>query len=225
MALVRGLCVVLGALLALLPLARSGAEPRDKPEGGRTAPQNPRSRAESHYAAGVEAFAAKRYREAADQFEKADTIAPNSAYAYNVGLALERLGDNGGALQAYREYLKRKRGAANAVDVLERIERLETALAEQGLRLLSITSTPAGAALSIDGAAVGVTPWVSELSAGRHRIRISLSGYSPVLRDIDLSSTRTSNLDFRLARTREPTHRPQKRPAPNAQAEPNNGHF
>lgn len=200
-------------LLALLPQTPSLAGEPSKDRAAATPRTDQRVEAEIRYKKGVEAFRAKRYREAADHFEKADNLAPSSAYAYNVGLALDKLGDTGGALQAYRQYLKRRLNADNATVVLERIHRLEAKLAEQGLRQVTITSSPLGAEVAIDGAAVGVTPWTSEIAAGTHRIRISLDGYSPVLRKIELTSTRTTDLDFRLARTREA---PTARPRPNA---------
>jgi tetratricopeptide (TPR) repeat protein len=205
----RSVAVVFAAL-ALLPQTPSSArEPSQEEATERTSkPPGPRTEAEIRYSRGVEAFRARRYREAADEFEKADELAPSAAYAYNVGLALDRLGDTGGALEAYRQYLRRRLNADNAGDVLARIARLEAKLAEQGLRQLTITSQPPGAAVAIDGAAVGVTPWTSELPEGSHRVRISLQGYATVLRKIDLSSTRTRDLDFRLARTREPEKRP-----------------
>lgn len=165
-------------------------------------PQSRRELARAAYASGVEAYRAGRYREAADYFEKADQFLPSAAYSYNVALANDKIGDVGGALQAYRSYLKRRVGAPNAKDVLGRIEALEKKLAQQGLRQLSVSSEPSGALVSIDGAAVGVTPWIGEIAEGRHRVRISLEGYSPVVRSVDLTSTRARDIDFRLARTR-----------------------
>jgi tetratricopeptide (TPR) repeat protein len=160
-----------------------------------------REMAEARYLSGVESFRARRYREAADLFEEADQLSPSAAYSYNVALALDKLGDTGGALHAYRQYLRRRLRAPNARAVLEKIALLEQKLADQGLRQVTITSEPLGAAVSIDGAAVGVTPWTGELTPGGHRIRISLTGYAPLLRKIDLVGTRARDLDFRLART------------------------
>ena len=105
--------------------------------------------------------------------------------------------------------------------MLQRIAVLEQALAEQGLRQLTISSEPSGAAVSIDGAAVGNTPWTGEIAPGRHRIRISLKGYAPLVRMVDLAGTRARDLDFRLARTTEasPAPAPAKaRTAPKSNA-------
>jgi tetratricopeptide (TPR) repeat protein len=205
----------LSLLLGFLPQGTSSAREQFAQDGASELASGQRTEAEIRYKKGVEAFRAKRYREAADEFEKADQLAPSAAYAYNVGLALDKLGDVGGALQAYRQYLKRRLNATNAAVVLARIERLEAKLAEQGLRQVTITSEPRGAEVSIDGAAVGVTPWTSEIPAGGHRIRIALKGYAPVVRKIDLNSTRARDLDFRLARTRSSS---EARPAPRSNA-------
>jgi tetratricopeptide (TPR) repeat protein len=176
--------------------------------------------AEARYRAGVESFRERRYREAADYFEQADELFPSAAYSYNVALALDKIGDTGGALHAYRQYLRRRLAAPNAATVLQRIAALEQALAEQGLRQLTISSEPSGAAVSIDGAAVGNTPWTGEIAPGRHRIRISLKGYAPLVRMVDLDSTRARDLDFRLARTTEasPARTPKARTAPKSNA-------
>jgi len=175
--------------------------------------------AEARYLSGVESFRARRYREAADHFEEADELYPSAAYSYNVALALDKLGDTGGALHAYRQYLRRRLGAPNTAAVLDRITALEEKLAAQGLRQVTISSEPAGAAVAIDGAAVGSTPWTGEISPGRHRIRISSKGYASLVRTVDLgNSTRARDLDFRLARTTEavapPRPKAKERSAP-----------
>jgi tetratricopeptide (TPR) repeat protein len=202
--------------LLLLPLwLMPCAELSAQSNSATSAPQTRRELARAAYASGADAYRAGRYREAADYFEKADQFLPSAAYSYNVALANDKLGDVGGALQAYRSYLKRRVGASNAKEVLERIEVLELRLAQQGLRQLSVSSEPSGALVSIDGAAVGVTPWIGEIAEGRHRVRIILKGYSPVVRSVDLTSTRARDLDFRLARTRAEA---ELRPKPKANA-------
>jgi tetratricopeptide (TPR) repeat protein len=159
--------------------------------------------AEARYQSGVESFRARRYREAADHFETADELFPSAAYSYNVALALDKLGDTGGALYAYRQYLRRRLRAPNTPAVLDRIRALEQKLADQGLRQITVISRPSGAAVSIDGASVGTTPWTGEIPPGRHRVRIDSKGYAPVVTVVDLASTRARDLDFRLARTTE----------------------
>jgi serine/threonine protein kinase len=45
---------------------------------------------------------------------------------------------------------------------------------------LRVTSNPTGAAVSIDGSDVGVTPWRGELTRGEHQLQVTHPGYSPV---------------------------------------------
>jgi tetratricopeptide (TPR) repeat protein len=214
------LLAVAGLVVSLGYIPGAQAEPEASPLPSSKASDR-KELAEARYRVGVESFRQRRYREAADYFEQADELYPSAAYSYNVALALDKIGDTGGALHAYRQYLRRRLAAPNAATVLQRINALEQALAEQGLRQLTISSEPIGAAVSIDGAAVGNTPWTSEIAPGRHRIRISLKGYAPLVRMVDLASTRARDLDFRLARTTEasPAPAPAKaRTAPKSNA-------
>lgn len=206
-----GLLLIAAALAALL-----GPSPVAFAQSEGTLPSSKASdrkaRAEERYLAGVEAFRARNYRDAVEHFEAADALYPSAAYSYNIALAFDKIGDTGGALKAYRQYLRRRVGAPNSRAVLERIAVLEQRLAEQGLRQLTVTSAPLGAAITIDGASVGTTPWTGEIAPGRHRLRISAKGYASVERLVDLQSTRARDLDFRLARTTEGVVRPQLAP-------------
>jgi hypothetical protein len=72
-----------------------------------------------------------------------------------------------------------------------------------GKTALSLTSEPASARISIDGAPTQIrTPaTITSLSAGEHRIALTARGYRRWEKTIDFSSARTLNLDVRL----EPT--------------------
>jgi hypothetical protein len=48
------------------------------------------------------------------------------------------------------------------------------------LGTLQIMSVPSGAAVAVDGSAVGVTPFDRELAAGEHTVSLSLTDYAPV---------------------------------------------
>jgi tetratricopeptide (TPR) repeat protein len=213
------LLAAVGLVVSLGYIPNVQAEPEGSPLPSPKASDR-KELAEARYRAGVESFRERRYREAADLFEQADELFPSAAYSYNVALALDKMGDTGGALHAYRQYLRRRLAAPNAATVLQRIAVLEQTLADQGLRQLTVSSEPSGAAVSIDGAAVGNTPWTGEIAPGRHRIRISLKGYAPLVRMVDLAGTRARDLDFRLARTTEasPARTPKARTEPKSNA-------
>ena len=55
---------------------------------------------------------------------------------------------------------------------------------QQGPATLSVTSTPPGARVSIDGELKGTTPFDAPVLAGKHVVRISLEGYIAVEREV-----------------------------------------
>ena len=61
-----------------------------------------------------------------------------------------------------------------------------------------VTSTPAGAAVAIDGAGSFVTPFDSPLKPGTHAFTISKLGYAPVQRKLDVAAGKTASLDVLL---------------------------
>jgi cytoskeleton protein RodZ len=64
--------------------------------------------------------------------------------------------------------------------------------AVSGKVILSVTSTPAGASVLLDGIRIGVTPLVNApVTAGSSReLRVELPGYKPSVKTVDLSSNR-----------------------------------
>ncbi len=60
---------------------------------------------------------------------------------------------------------------------------------------LSITTTPAGAHVFVDGNFAGETPLDVDLADGHHSVRITLHGYEEVVRELDAESGRRDRLD------------------------------
>jgi len=73
-----------------------------------------------------------------------------------------------------------------------------------------VRSTPAGAAVAIDGQAVGSTPLTTrELEAGTHVVRVSRDGYAAEQRRVTITSARPSqSLTIDLARERRGAQAP-----------------
>src|SRR4051812_2701284 len=67
--------------------------------------------ARERFKQGAQAYSEGRYKDAIDLFLDADRLAPNPAFAYNIGLAYEELGDATNALRWYRSYLRDLPGA------------------------------------------------------------------------------------------------------------------
>jgi tetratricopeptide (TPR) repeat protein len=154
--------------------------------------------ARTHYAAGVAAYSAGRFREAVNEFIAADRLAARPALSYNIARAYDRLGDVANALQYYREYLRREAGAANAGETKDRVRELEAALAQKGVQQLSVRSEPSGASLRIDDRLVGTTPWTGELQPGAHRLTMTLRGYEERSRAFELPAAHAMDIDLRL---------------------------
>ena len=64
---------------------------------------------------------------------------------------------------------------------------------------LSISSSPQGARVQVDGVARGVTPLrLSQLPAGPHKVRVSYEGYRPVVRTVRLEPGKSVTLGVNL---------------------------
>jgi TonB family protein len=66
------------------------------------------------------------------------------------------------------------------------------------MSVLAISSTPPGAAVTIDGRAVGTTPTRLDVTAGRHVVRLEQAGHAPVSREIDLVAGQAEALELAL---------------------------
>jgi hypothetical protein len=81
-----------------------------------------------------------------------------------------------------------------------------------GTGRVSVMTTPAGARVAVDGAAVGATPIEHGLRAGPHVVDVTLDGFHPVRRDIDVGKDKTVALELTMT--------PSDRPLPGAKRGP-----
>jgi tetratricopeptide (TPR) repeat protein len=150
------------------------------------------------YEAGSQAFTEGRYKDAIDIFLAGDRIVANAAFAFNIGLAYEKMGDDARALNWTREYLRRKPDAEDRGEALARIAKLEHALQAKGLQQVTVLSTPGGATVIVDGRPVGVTPWTGEIPPGSHQIRAQLAGHVDAVTELQLTPERASDVSLTL---------------------------
>jgi hypothetical protein len=151
---------------------------------------------------GVAAYERRRYDEAIERFQQADRVATSPAFAYNIALAFERKGDDAQALRWSREYLRRDPGAQDRAELEVSIREYERRLAERGLMQVTITSSPVGASLAIDGEPVGVTPWTGEMAPGPHILDVMLPGRGVVRRSFDLAADRAIDVHVDMVAAR-----------------------
>lgn len=63
---------------------------------------------------------------------------------------------------------------------------------------VTLTSTPKGAAVTLDGQAVGVTPWRGPLSAGAHAVSLTLDGYEALDATLEVGGQQPTSRAFTL---------------------------
>jgi tetratricopeptide (TPR) repeat protein len=171
----------------------------DDPAAGDAAEKERKQQeAMAKYQQGAKAFAEKRYKDAIDLFLAADSIAKASAFAYNAGLAYEKMGDTANALRWTREYLRRKPDAKDSFAAKQRIRRYELALKKKGVQQVTVLSEPCGATVLVDDDPKGVTPWTGELSPGKHRALVQLRGYQDAQRTFELTASRALDVKLEL---------------------------
>jgi serine/threonine-protein kinase len=64
--------------------------------------------------------------------------------------------------------------------------------------VLSVSTTPSGAAVTLDGRPVGSTPARLDVSAGRHVLRVEQAGYAPLTRELDVKAGQREALELAL---------------------------
>ncbi len=174
-----------------------------------------RAEAKSHFEAGVQAFAERRYADAVQAFQRADAIEPSAPLSFNIARAYERLEDTSAALRWYRDYLRRTPNASNAAEVSARVAELANALAERQVQQVTVLSVPPGATVSVDHRVAGRTPLTLELPPGAHRVELRLRGHEDAQADFMLEPRIPQDVSLRLSPATTPS---SSGPAPSAPA-------
>jgi hypothetical protein len=95
------------------------------PVAVRAQPTDTVTQARQHFQSGKQLFDASDYRGAIREFESANKLAPAPLLLFNIGLAYERLGEAGPALQYFKAYLEQMPNASNRSLVEIKIDRLQ----------------------------------------------------------------------------------------------------
>jgi hypothetical protein len=147
---------------------------------------------------GVRAFREGRYADAIRYFRSAYRLGGPSSELWNIARSHERLDDAEGAVAAIEEYL-----------ALRDLSAQDRAEAERELRALrsrastlTVTTTPPGAIVTVDGKqTVGSTPLSVEVAAGAHTIAIRRDGFVPQTRPLEARLGRAVIVSLDLERT------------------------
>lgn len=179
--------------VACEPYARHGA---DEPAGPRRTSPDLESARELDQS-GVRAFRDGRYADAIRFFRAAYRMGGPSSELWNIARCHERLDDAEAAAHAIGEYL--------ALRDLAPADRAEAEREARALRtrpsLLTVTTMPAGAVVTIDGRqTVGPTPVSLDVAPGTHSIAVRRDGYATETRPLEARFGRAVIVSLDLSR-------------------------
>ncbi|MBI4703107.1 MAG: PEGA domain-containing protein [Deltaproteobacteria bacterium] len=160
---------------------------------------DPKAIARQIFAHAIELLDKGDYAQAAAEFRRAYELSPHYSVLYNLGQVHVELGKPVEALDAFERYLQGGGGeivADRRKKVEEDIERLKGRVGE-----LSIAVTPAAAAVSLDGRALGHEALAAPIRvvAGDHEIGAALAGYLPASRKLSVVGRQQQKVELALA--------------------------
>ena len=149
--------------------------------------------------AGIAAYRAGRYGEAVRDLSASLNAGKTLKVALFLGNAYLRLGQFDGATKTFAVALTLGAGAKAAA-----ISSLVDAIAARDATPITVTSTPPGGTVFIDGKryAGGVTPLVVNLSSGKHEIRIEHPDRAPEIKEVRVKTGKPAKVAVAL----EPPH-------------------
>lgn len=127
---------------------------------------------------------------ALERYRASNELVPAPQAQYKIAYCLDKLGRTPEALEAYKAFL------ANPQPLPEKMadqKKLATdRVAELSEGAVKISSSPPGAAISVDGTPqANPTPTTLKLKPGKHTLVVSAGGYEPLTRDVDVSGGAT----------------------------------
>jgi tetratricopeptide (TPR) repeat protein len=166
------------SVAVVLLLASAWAPSAGAEEGAREAGK--------HFQRGVALYGEADYRAALVEFKRAYALSPNAAVLYNVGETEYQLQDYAGALITFERYL----GESSPLETHRAEVESNVDVLKARVGHVTITTTPAGADVTIDDQAIGKTPLDKAVlvSVGHRRIIASMAGRLPVTRYVDVAT-------------------------------------
>src|SRR4051794_39944823 len=130
--------------------------------------------AKAHFHTGQIYYQNGRYPDAAREFEEAYRLSNKADLLFNMGKSYDGVGDHARAMTAYRRFLAEVPNSADRATVEARVAGLQRLVGR-----IKITSPVDGAAVLLDGAAMGQTPLADpvEVNPGAHKVEVAREGY------------------------------------------------
>lgn len=157
------------------------------------------SEAEAHIQKGIELRRKTRDAEALAEFEQAMKIAPSARAKGQVGLAQMAVGLFEASEATLASLLST---SADEPWVASHRAALDDALAKvrEHLGTLTVSGSPNGATVEVNGTAVGAIPCSVRVQAGDLVVRVAAAGFIPVRRTVSVEARRISSQVFTLVR-------------------------
>lgn len=150
---------------------------------------------------GVRAFREARWADALRYFRAAYRLGGPPSEVWNMARCRERLDDPEGAAVAIDQYLSFE--GLSPSDRAEGVRELQALSAKPSM--LTVTTRPPGALVSVDGQSTSApTPVSIELSAGPHTIAVRRDGYATETRPLEARFGHAIVVSLELARARDP---------------------
>ena len=193
------------ALSASLALSSAGAFAQKKPpvpkaasakDETKPAPSKAdREKAKAAFKRGEEKFASGDFAGAAEAFKEANSIIPAPQASYRLALSLDKAGKTSDAAAAYKQFLD----ATPPEKMAEQKTAAETRFKELSAGTVKLSSTPAGAVVTVDGVpASGPTPLTLSLTPGAHSVVLSVPSHEPVTRELTIAAGTSSDVAVEL---------------------------
>ncbi len=167
-------------------------KPAAKPEKPAAKPEKPAKKDEkgdkkaagAHFKKGKELFEKKNYKEAKEEFMKAEEILPAPQAELFIGKCAEENGEFADAASWYQKAIDSgKLKDADQTDAKGRLDGLKKKPAK-----VKITSDPTGGTITVDGKAIAdKTPAEIELTPGSHKISVKAEGKKENTQDVDVA--------------------------------------
>jgi hypothetical protein len=153
--------------------------------------------AKTSLAAGDKAAKAKDWATALSQYQAAMNAVPGAQAQEGIANALYQQKSTGEAYDAYDLLLKSYNGGRNKGQATARLKELAPLTG-----YLSIRVNEAGAAVSIDGKAVGMSPVEAliRVSSGPHKVDVAKDGFTPVSKSPNVGGNGKEIVEIQLAR-------------------------
>jgi hypothetical protein len=161
-------------------------------------PAEIKEEASARFQKGLEFSKDGQHRAALLEFKRAYELVPSWQVLYNLGQASRELKDHASALGWYERYLVE--GGSGIPP--KRKKEVERAVAELRPKVASlrVSTSTAGAEVLVDDLPMGVTPLAQPLrvNAGRLKLTVTLKGYLPVQRIVEVAGAEEQELSLEL---------------------------